>query len=483
MRSVFCTALCALFLLPSLGFGQSDVLKSDEPAFSNFLLPLPEPTFAACPGGFFTASAEDGPDLGISPGTFGLEVRVSGAGNLQFEGGLNFGALVDASQVVFAGFNLRNPANENQRLNFRVLGRSSRGASLPVVIRVIKDPEGENRLIQEFSTTLSMAQAFTQSVSITPGFHVVTVAATGAGAVSGGAADGEVFVELGTQFLDRPGGGFFGGVVVGGYHALNPFGGPSGYSGFCLGSQHTASARLLSTPTYASGARDLRLRFYDVYRREITPTAPLVAVQTTLRLTNTLSTPLYDPNLNGNEWPTIAPNTTVDLIYSGVSGGRLQFGVATDAFSPATRLELSNPIEFDATGQILAVSVRHDNLSAYVSVAGITERTPVALYAPTILQNNTSPVQARMFDGLRNTESAVILPSFAGAVAITNRNLPNNPRVFFAILPEQTARIRAVQNGTGFVVTIYEQSYLQLLAAPSGEVVATIGPDAFNGGF
>ena len=76
--------------------------------------------------------------------------------------------------------------------------------------------------------------------------------------------------KLASQFVDRPGGGFFGGVVVGGYHAAPPFGDNSGFASFCLGTAHTATARVLSAPSYgATGARDLRLRLLDHTRRVV----------------------------------------------------------------------------------------------------------------------------------------------------------------------------------------------------------------------
>ena len=93
---------------------------------------------------------------------------------------------------------------------------------------------------------------------------------------SGYYADGQIYVQLGTQFVDRIGGGFFGGVVVGGYHAVHPLDDVSGFAAFCLGSAHSASISTYAAPAYGSrGARDLRLRVLDYQRREIArPPAP-----------------------------------------------------------------------------------------------------------------------------------------------------------------------------------------------------------------
>ena len=249
--------------------------SADEPGFSSFSLP-PPPDFPNCPGGYFVAAIDDGPAPGLSPGIFGLELTLNAPGTQRLEGGLNFGGLLDGSQVAFAGFNVQNPANEPQRLTLSLNGNpaSSLAGSLPVRIKLIRQPSaGVNELIYEATATLSMAQAFTHTLNISPGFHVVTVGPDGTANVPGGAADGQIYASLASQFVGRPGGGFFAGVVVGGYHAAPPFGDNSGFASFCVGSQHAATARLLSAPSYGvTGARDLRLRLFDHLRRVVLTT-------------------------------------------------------------------------------------------------------------------------------------------------------------------------------------------------------------------
>lgn len=240
---------------------------TDEPQIASFTLPLPSPAFANCPAGYFTAVVEDGAGAGLTPGIFGLALTLNTPGTQRMDGGVNFGGLVDGSQDAFAGFNFQNPANEQQRVDMIITGNpaSSRAASLPVRIRLIRQPSaGVNETVLDFTATLSQATQFVRSINLTPSFYVVAIGPTGAASVPGGAADGEVYVTLSTQFVDRIGGGFFGGVVVGGYHAVHPFGGVSGFAGFCLGTQHNALIRVYSAPTYgATGARDLRLKLLD----------------------------------------------------------------------------------------------------------------------------------------------------------------------------------------------------------------------------
>jgi hypothetical protein len=239
----------------------------DEPSFTAFPLPVAGAAFPNCPAGYFVALVEDGPGAGLTPGIFGLAFELDAPGTQRLEGGLNFGGLVDGSQAAFAGFNFQNAANEPQRLDLTMIGApsSNRDASLPVRIKVIRQPAPNvNEVVLDITASLTIATQFTRSIELTPAYYVVTVAPEGAASVPGGAADGEVYVSATTQFVGRPGGGFFAGAVVGGYHAVHPFGGVSGYAAICLGDQHSGTARVLSAPTYgAAGARDLRLRLLD----------------------------------------------------------------------------------------------------------------------------------------------------------------------------------------------------------------------------
>lgn len=246
-------------------------VPSDEPFVGGVSLPNPDPPNASCPAGFFIASAEDGPGVGLRPGVFGMEVLLDQPGTRLLAGGLNFGGLIDAGQPGFAGFNFANPANESQRLSLRVTGSpsSSSSGSLPVRILIERRPDANTSVtVFEATTSLTLASAYTNSIELPTGFYAATVSATGGSA--GGEADGQFFFELTTSFVNRPGGGFQGGAVVGGYHAAHPFGGVSGFAAFCLATPHSASIRVLSRPTYgATGAEDLRLKLRDAQQREL----------------------------------------------------------------------------------------------------------------------------------------------------------------------------------------------------------------------
>jgi photosystem II stability/assembly factor-like uncharacterized protein len=237
----------------------------DEPSASRVNLPPPNPAFGSCPGGFFIASVADGPGAGVTPGAFGMELLLDEPGTRVLAGGLNFGGLVDAGQVGFAGFNFTNAANENQIFNLSLTGSPADNAAGSLIARVrIVRPNADNTSITVFDQVmpLTLAQAATGVIAVPPGFYVASVAVEGAPAnLIGAEPEGQFFFSLTTSFVDRPGGGFQGGVVVGGYHATHPFGGVSGFGAFCLATPHSASARVLSAPSYgATGARDLRLR-------------------------------------------------------------------------------------------------------------------------------------------------------------------------------------------------------------------------------
>ena len=472
-------------VLPDL-LPDTKAINVDEPGFDSFPLPLPDPPFANCPAGFFVALVEDGPEAGLAPGIFGLNLLLDPPGTQQLEGGLNFGGLLDGSQAAFAGFNIQNAANESQRLDLTLTGNpaSDRDATLPVRIQVKRNPAPDVfETIYETTTTLSLAQAFTHSLVIQPGFHVVTVMPEGASSAPGGGADGEVYVTLLSQFVDRAGGGFFGGAVVGGYHAAPLFGGSSGFAAFCLGSAHSSTASVFAAPTYgSSGARDLRLRLQDYLRRDVYDSSPgtPVNVQGTLRITNTLDTYLYAPSLNDNSWPNVLPQQSVDLSYSGPSRGRLNFRIATNRFGQSVQIVTSEEIVFTAQGQLQIANVRHNNVSIESATGAQKVFAPIALYSPLIDQGNPTSIGALFFDGLANAEELIPIPGFAGLVTVRNNTLLGNPRAYYVIRSDQTARVRALEGNTGLSAVIYEQGFLALSAAPTGNATAVVTPETFG---
>ena len=171
----------------------------------------------------------------------------------------------------FAGFNIANAANENQRLSLNLTGStsSSSSASLPVRVRISRRPDANTSIsVLDTTATVSLQAAYTTSLDLPPGFYEATVAPTSGSA--GGNPEGQFYFSLTTSFIGRPGGGFQGGAVVGGYHAIHPFGGVSGFAAFCLATPHSTTVRVLSQPSYGpTGAKDLRLRLQDAQQRDL----------------------------------------------------------------------------------------------------------------------------------------------------------------------------------------------------------------------
>ncbi|GMU43929.1 MAG: PD40 domain-containing protein [Xanthomonadales bacterium] len=239
-------------------------LPRDEPTLVRFPLPAPTPANPNCPAGFFIAAVDDGPGAGVTSGAFGVEALLDDPGTRVLQGGLNFGGLIDSGQPGFAGFNFTNAANEMQRINISLTGSpaSSSTGSLPVRVTIIRQTTAGNQTVFDNSPSITLAAPFTASVDLTPGFYVATVSPV-SGTV-GGAPEGQFFFSLTTSFIGRPGGGFQGGAVVGGYHATHPFGGVSGFAAYCISTAHSNTIRVLSQPTYGpTGAKDLRLRVLD----------------------------------------------------------------------------------------------------------------------------------------------------------------------------------------------------------------------------
>lgn len=237
----------------------------DEPGLAAYPLPSPIPPNQNCPAGFFAAIVEDGPGPGIYPGTWGMEVVLDGVGQRTLSGGLNFGGLIDVTQPGFAGVNIANPANEPQRLNIILTGSSGLSAAtdLPVRLRIERSQAGApNTVVFDSTVSLSMSAAYQNSIVVGPGFHTAII--TPLNGTPGGAPDGQFYFSLTTSFVDRVGGGFQGGAVIGGYHGVHPFGGVSGFAAFCIAQSYSTSIRTLSAPSYGSiGARDLRMRLIN----------------------------------------------------------------------------------------------------------------------------------------------------------------------------------------------------------------------------
>lgn len=100
---------------------------------------------------------DDGPGAGLTAGAFGMEVLLDDPGTRVLAGGLNFGGLIDVSQVGFAAFNIANPGNESQRLNLSLSGSPSSNAagSYPVRIRIARRTATTTDVVFDSTQTIS----------------------------------------------------------------------------------------------------------------------------------------------------------------------------------------------------------------------------------------------------------------------------------------------------------------------------------------
>lgn len=223
---------------------------ADEPTGTAY---LPTDPTLSCPGfhilrthaGSATESGRFGAELLLlGPGrdTFFL----NGPGRSTLQGGLNFGGRATSAVRGFAAFNIANQHDEDQ------------------VVQIGLDAAADGWLrLERRSGGAVVATPIDQSVSsgqtavsatVPPGFYVASYEPwTGAST--------RYAISALTSFTDRPGGGFQGGVVVGGYHDPNHAAGShqsTAFAGFCLAESYGVKVEVLSQPTYgASGAQGM----------------------------------------------------------------------------------------------------------------------------------------------------------------------------------------------------------------------------------
>ncbi len=237
---------------PDKGIKGGKGLKLDEPGGSVALGVTPG---LACPG-FYVLTIGDGPETGIQPGSYGTELLLLAPGSRVLAGGLNFGGQMDASAPGYAAFTIANPANENQRVDVQLTGFRAMPGNPNIRLQVTLERRlPTQQMIVSQVVTVGQNSPYVTSATVSPGFYVATVAPLEP--LPG--ADGIFGMSLLSNYVDRPGGGFQGGVVVGGYH--DPVASAtSGFAGFCLADAHTVQMRTEGKPTRGpAGAGDLRI--------------------------------------------------------------------------------------------------------------------------------------------------------------------------------------------------------------------------------
>lgn len=213
---------------------------ADEPSGQVF---LPTNPALSCPG-FYVIRTHPGSNS--QPGRFGAEILLRGSGSRTLQGGINFGGRAIAGINGFSAFSIANRANEQQRVDLTV----TVGAPGRIRLERRSSSQGNTMFInQAISTGTTSVGAV-----VPPGFYVVSFETSATSSVSYG-------ISALTSYTNRPGGGFQGGAVFGGYHdPARATGGSqsTGFAGICLGQPYEVSVEVLARPTYGStGARGM----------------------------------------------------------------------------------------------------------------------------------------------------------------------------------------------------------------------------------
>lgn len=206
----------------------------DEPTGT---VTLPVDDSQSCPGFYILRTH---PGIGSQSGRVGAEILLGGTGLRTLQGGLNFGGQATSSIRGFSAFSIANAGQEDQVVNIGL--DAQRAGRLTLERR--SSGESETYLDQNVA-----AGEVELSVEVPPGFYVV-------GYRPDSAQITDYSIAALTSYVDRPGGGFQGGVVFGGYH--NPSRESTGFGGFCIAESFDVSVNVQSQPTYGtSGAQGL----------------------------------------------------------------------------------------------------------------------------------------------------------------------------------------------------------------------------------
>ena len=198
---------------------------------------LPTDPSLSCPG-FYVLRTHAG--VPSESGRFGAELLLRGEGRRTLQGGLNFGGRASAAIRGFSAFSIANPRNEQQVVDIGV----SVFAPGRLILERRSSAHGDtvyiDRMIQAGQTAIS--------ATVIPGFYVVSFQPTDATSTAYG-------ISALTSYVDRAGGGFQGGVVVGGFHdpsRANPATQATGWASFCISEPFEVEVSVLARPTYGS---------------------------------------------------------------------------------------------------------------------------------------------------------------------------------------------------------------------------------------
>ena len=197
----------------------------------------------SCPG-FYVLRTHPGPVS--QAGRFGAELRLTGSNRRTLQGGLNFGGRASADISGFSAFSINSRSGDDQIVELNL------EAGAPGRLRLERRSGDDREVIFDVAVAAGSSQV---SETVPPGFYVASFNPLQSESTS-------FSVAALTRFPDRPGGGFQGGVIFGGFH--DPTRETTGFAGFCIADDQDVRISIFSTPTYgSSGARGLEFSLRD----------------------------------------------------------------------------------------------------------------------------------------------------------------------------------------------------------------------------
>ena len=210
-------------------------------------LALPVNSALSCPG-FYIGRV----DATGHSGYWSLAIELRGERRLM-QGGINFGGGF-SSLPGFAGFNITNRQNEPQRVIAEGTVEHFDGAYQVEFVR----RSGS-------AATVVASQMFTGgdfelAAVLEPGFYTARILS-----VNGSPSEIGVFnISMSTSFVDRAGGGFFGGANVGGMLSMDVVDGNTGFAAVCIDQQQQVDFQTSGAPDFnGTGVQDLALAVLD----------------------------------------------------------------------------------------------------------------------------------------------------------------------------------------------------------------------------
>ena len=196
---------------------------------------------------------------GARPGIWGLEVLTT-AGKRELSGGLNFGGVVDVNEQnpAWGAFNFTNPTQESQEIRLRLDAQA-----LPTPGYSAGNLGLRGRILDVNQVPLDQGISGRPPLQMTrmlkPGFYIVEVTTLT------GSPRATFQLAAETSFVDRAGGGFQGGVAVGGHlHYDDSAQSLHGFAAFCLSEAQTVQFKTYGGEDYGTaGAGDLVLTLFD----------------------------------------------------------------------------------------------------------------------------------------------------------------------------------------------------------------------------